>query len=540
MSTLSGQLDNRRLRAPREDRAALVEPPLADVSGLVQENVRLREGYRYDFQGRSISQLSHIARAELLAEARKWTSTYRSIGSASMDPARLMFLAGHQPELFHPGVWFKNFALGALAKRHGAAAINLVIDSDTVKSTSLRMPGGTAASPRLDLVAFDRPEPRVPYEERQIVDRALFTDFDRRVAEQIASLVPNPLIRQFWPLVLEQAQRTTNLGACLAAARHQLEGRWGLETLEIPQSWVCESESFCWLVVHLLANLARFRETYNGAVSDYRHWYRIRNAAHPVPDLAADDPWIEAPLWVWTTEDPRRRRLFARSAGSETILSDREGLEIRISLTPEGDGTRAVEQLLHLAQRGVKIRSRALVTTLWARLVLGDVFMHGIGGAKYDQVTDLILQRFFGLQPLGIMVLSATLLLPTPRPRKSVERLRGIRRELRELDFHPERFLDLDVADAELAVEWIGRKRRWIEMPQTPENAHERWQAFRQINEALQPWVAPRRRQLLVLQQESAQEIQAEKILASREHAFCIYPEATLREFLKDLLPKTS
>ena len=60
----------------------------------------------------------------------------------------------------------------------------------------------------------------------------------------------------------------------------------------------------------------------------------------------------------------------------------------------------------------LKIRSRALITTLWARLVLGDLFLHGIGGAKYDQLTDLLIERFFGLTPPGFMVLSATLHLP--------------------------------------------------------------------------------------------------------------------------------
>ena len=48
---------------------------------------------------------------------------------------------------------------------------------------------------------------------------------------------------------------------------------------------------------------------------------------------------------------------------------------------------------------------------MYARLVLSDLFLHGIGGAKYDQLTDLIIARFFGLQPPGFVTLSATVLL---------------------------------------------------------------------------------------------------------------------------------
>ena len=35
--------------------------------------------------------------------------------------------------------------------------------------------------------------------------------------------------------------------------------------------------------------------------------------------------------------------------------------------------------------------------TLWARLLLCDLFIHGIGGAQYDRVTDLIVENYFGV-----------------------------------------------------------------------------------------------------------------------------------------------
>ena len=40
-----------------------------------------------------------------------------------------------------------------------------------------------------------------------------------------------------------------------------------------------------------------------------------------------------------------------------------------------------------LQTRGIKLRSRALTTTMFVRLFLADAFLHGIGGAKYDEVT---------------------------------------------------------------------------------------------------------------------------------------------------------
>src|SRR5437899_8846021 len=53
------------------------------------------------------------------------------------------FVAGHQPDLFHPGVWIKNFALHGLAKSYGSTPLNLIVDSDAAKTTSIRVPALT-------------------------------------------------------------------------------------------------------------------------------------------------------------------------------------------------------------------------------------------------------------------------------------------------------------------------------------------------------------------------------------------------------------
>ncbi len=70
-----------------------------------------------------------------------------------------------------------------------------------------------------------------------------------------------------------------------------------------------------------------------------------------------------------------------------------------------------------LEARGIKVRSRALTTTLYARLFLADLFVHGIGGGKYDELTDELIQGFFECEPPIYLVFSATRWLPLPRPR---------------------------------------------------------------------------------------------------------------------------
>ena len=535
-------LEYRRLRAPRENGAALVDPPWQETDSMVRDNRRTLKAYSYDCQGRCLAELSRQARSDLLAEARRWTSAYRDVQGQAFTQLDKVFLAGHQPQLFHAGVWFKNFALSELARRHRGVAVNLLIDSDTMKGNSLRVPGGTLEDPEIAAIPMDVAGLPVPHEQRRIIDRSVFATFGRRVHERIAPLVADPLVREFWPSVVERSRQTDNLGECLAQSRHQLEGRWGWNTLEIPQSRVCESQPHHWFVAHLLAQLPRFRQTYNQVVAEYRWAHRIRSAAHPVPNLRQSGEWLEAPFWVWSEGAPERRPLFVKRRAGDTLLSNGDGLEIALPLRSDGSADRAVTRLSELAVEGVKIRSRALITTLWARLALGDLFVHGIGGAKYDQVTDALIARFFGLEPPDFLALSATLHLPIARDRARLEDVRAIKHQLRELQFNPDRHVDAQTVqmagDSRAAAELISGKTRWISTPQTPENAASRYREIRRINRELQPWIEDRRKELLERLSQTTKSTRAETILSWREYAFCLFPEETLRDFFDGLLPK--
>ena len=158
------------------------------------------------------------------------------------------------------------------------------------------------------------------------------------------------------------ASQPPQAGHCLFQAVAQDEGICApgkQETLEVPQSWLCAGEAFQWFVAHLVARLPQFQAVYNGALREYRRLHHVRSLSHPAPDLAEDGPWREAPLWVWTADDPRRRRLFARTAGGEIVLSDRGSWQVRLPLGAESDAGRAVERLAELQRGKVRIRPRA-------------------------------------------------------------------------------------------------------------------------------------------------------------------------------------
>lgn len=540
MSVVDQPLECRPLAAPREDRGLLVDPIASEIGDLIRRNLAKRkEGLdAVDIQGRTLGQLASTARDQLLQAAIAYTRSYRDVDTND-DAQRPILLAGHQPDLFHPGVWCKNFALDRIARGHNATAINLIIDSDALHRTSTRVPSGTVANPSISPIRFDSPTPaNVPFEEYRIADREQFDSFADRATAAIEPLVANPMIGQFWPLVQKRADVHGLLGLSLAQARHQLEGDWGTNTLELPQSTVCQLESFHHFTAHVLTHLPRFWETYNDAVHEYRHVNKVRSTAHPVPDLAAADSLLEAPFWIWDAENRQRRHLFVGQRGDSLLVTDREGLEFQLSATPDGDLSLAVEQLTALAARGIKIRTRALLTTMFARLVVGDLFIHGIGGAKYDSLTDLLVRRFFGVVPPEYVTLSATLHLRIERETFSADEVRRVERELRDIRFHPETLISTDAIAVDAKLEnLVETKRRWVQTTPTFDNVRSRHAAISGANEGLQSHLAGRRETLMAQRDRFASGVRNERILGSREYDFTLYPREILQDFLLDYLP---
>ena len=519
MTLMAQAIEYRRLRAPQVDGGTLIDPPPAAVSDLLELNQALRARWGW---------IATDARRELVAAATRYTRQYRDVAEPSLDAPIL--IAGHQPQMFHPGVWYKNFVLGRIAQEHRSVAVNLVIDSDAMRSAAIRLPTGPLANPMVETIAFDRAGGETPYEEHSIIDREMFCSFGTRVMQTMESLVPNPLIRDFWPLVIERGREQKNLGLALSQARHRVEGQWGNHTLELPQSRLCEFPSFRRFAHGLLSEASRLREHYNQAVSEYRRANHIRSKAHPVPDLLAADGWIEAPFWVWTSQEPRRRRLFVRRSGNALRLSDRGELDLSLAVSHES----AFEQFESLERRGIKLRTRALMTTMFARLMLGDLFLHGIGGAKYDQVTDAIIRRYFGIDPPAFMTVTATLRLPVARPDACEDDLRLVEQRLRELEFHAERWLDASDATAQSSTvqSAIAEKLRWIATPQNHQNARARCQAIRRANQALQGNLAKFRTSLVAERESLRHDLRVEKAIGSREYAFCLHPAEKLRELI--------
>jgi hypothetical protein len=162
------------------------------------------------------------------------------------------------------------------------------------------------------------------------------------------------------------------------------------------------------------------------------------------------------------------------------------------------------------------------------------LFLHGIGGAKYDQVTDQIVRLFFGFEPPEFATISATLRLPIAHEVADFSDFGQWQRRLRELRYHPEQFVQTNGDGSATAEELIAAKRRWVNLQKTPDNADERHRGIVSANEALQPFVVGQREQIERERDALQQRRRGEGILRSRDYSLCLYPRQHFETLLRE------
>ena len=468
-----------RWRVPTADGEVLAVPGFDAVPALVAENRRKLDRDDVRIGGLSLRELRALVQREILEE---------TLGAILPGADKAPFaVTGHQPELSHPGVWAKNFALNGVARKLRGYSLHLIADTDTLKSTSLRFPFTSNRGPKahLESLPFDTFAGEVTYECRPVLDPELFRTFPDRAAPLWANWGYVPLLPQVW-------RQGRNVGEGFTAIRRNCEREWGCHNLELTVSRLSQTEGFARFARHILDDLSRFRESYNAALRAYREANGIDSTNHPATELAEG----EAPFWVRTTACRRERA---------TVASD-------------------VRQL----------RPRALTLTLFVRVCLGDFFIHGIGGGKYDEVTDAIIRDYFGIEPPAYQILSTTLHLPLPAFPTTDGDVTRAERRVRDLHWNPQAFVSPGTA-----TELLKRHATLAanEPPYRDHAARKAWfRELQQVKERLRLLVADHVPQAKAELAKVRTEAQANAILKRRDYSWVLYPEEILRPFMQRFL----
>lgn len=524
-------------RAPKSHRSSLIVPPPERLCDLVRENRDRLASYDFRLLDHPVQDLRRAARRHVLAAPYGCKFAEQQAGAVA-ESERPLVMTGHQPELYHPGVWLKNFLAGHLAAAVGGVAVNINVDNDESHELSIRAPvtNGEPGGRRVRAIAVPYLEPTsgLPYEE---LGEDLLRDDVPQALRDVG--VAEPLCRaaeQYWRRLAE-ARGRGSLVKVVTCARHQLEVEQGLANLEVLVSDMARSREFRLLVLHVLANLERFREAHNGALALFREVHHEKNEAQPVPDLGCDGPRCEMPFWVWR-EGQRRRRLWGEACGDRLRLfmegDARPYAEIERAAL-EGEALTALAQLEALEHSGIKVRPRALTLTLFTRVFVADAFIHGLGGAIYDKVTNEIIRRYFGVEPPRLIMATGTMHLPVEGADVSEADRRRLVRRLRDVRHNPDRLMDQPTRSRDDVAALIRRKRDLIDNRRPTKRQRDlAWQELHEVNERLTAELDGEPAATWCELERVDQQLAENAVLRNREYTFALHPREPLMAFYRD------
>lgn len=497
---------------PRSNREYACWPPLAKLPELVKRNAAAIRSFSFKVLDLPVGDYRQMCLEAIREAAAAWARQI-GLGERSARLERPLIATGHQPELHHAGVWIKHHLAFRLARALGASSFDLIVDNDVPKHLGILMPVEADGAWRQREAPFAERRPEVPFEEYppEIADKHSFIAEAKSLSQG----------RPFHEHAVRLAERLADAGGTgssladvASAVRLAYEREVGIENVELPVSRLASTPVFAAFTASLLCEAGRFAEIYNRALADYRRRNGIKNAANPLPDLDADGDAVETPFWVWT-EGARRERLYARTEGGDIRLyrgADQVGVL-------SADGLRgAAESWDKLQGAGLRIRPRALVTTIFMRLFVAELFIHGIGGAKYDEVTDRIIRDFYGVEPPAYATISATLKIDWDFEPVDPRETGALKQAIREIDYNPQRYMEPD-GESSREAQLIEEKWRLVRSsPETHEERLEKFLRIRGINAALSDKLSDLREEKVRALAETERRVEKDRVAFSREY----------------------
>jgi hypothetical protein len=403
---------------PKQPGESLLVPAIGQCVPTALENRARLDGEKALIGGVPLGELRTALRCHVLALAK----------CDPHDP-RPLIASGHQPGFPHPGILYKHAVLEQVAP--AAIAVNVVVESDTAEALVARVPACRDRRISVEAVTLAHADKRLVLAEAPKPDRRLFEDRLSEVRRAAATLDNDDILKaldRFAALHREEYADHDSLAALLTAYRRRYFPTPHVRELTLTA--LCETDAFRTFAAGLIEGAERFFSTHNECLARHRRERRIRTTVNPFPDLRRNAAAIEAPLWH-VGDDGRRASLFVEPGARSTAL--------RAHDAPLGAFSTRAE--LDRLVGGLELRPKAVTLTMFLRLCLADLFVHGVSGANYDSATDAILRDAFGIEPPAYGVASLTLSLPLEFDDGLENRVQGLAGQARRMTWNPDEFV---------------------------------------------------------------------------------------------------
>ena len=279
----------------------------------------------------------------------------------------------HQPYFFHPGISLKFIFLESFPKIRKAI---IFLDTDKV-NIRVKIPVSSNASQSIEFIINNS----ILFEFNNI-NEYLLNQFFKSIEFNLYNSDINTIniTRASWMRFKEIFLKNRDkkfLKETLAESfleYYQMEGDYRF------LSDLLKGEEYKEFFLKIYQDAPRFRDIFNKIIDEYGKTFRFRYKNFPFPKLEED----ELPFWI--IHNGERIRCFKKD-------------------------------LEHIDLDHLTVFPRAATLTLFLRLYILDIFIHGIGGGNYEWVQDRIIERFFDRVPPPYAVISGTFLLGKSKER---------------------------------------------------------------------------------------------------------------------------
>jgi hypothetical protein len=505
-------------------------PPVAEWAELARSNARLADSWQFEVGGRPAGALRAEARRTLLQTASRTTSELGIDAAPVPDDPGPIVVTGHQPDLYHAGVWAKNFLLQRVVRETGGTGVDIVVDSDAFDRVGVTAPCLDPAVKRcLQYLAVGTADSCFACTPVPSADH--IEAFCEATASTLAAL-PAPAIGSHFSRFCDALRAAVPMSGSLAdlmvGARRRYEGEI-TDYLELPVTAAASTRPYLRFAVDVLLDARRFAECYNSELDTYRSLNRVRSVAHPFPNLEIGQDRVEVPFWLLSADGRYPATIEDTGAGVELLGKDvSDGPALLLPHDVEG-------AIAVLEASGVTLAPRAVTLTLFFRTFLADLFIHGIGGDRYDRVTDGIAQRWWGITLPPYAVASLTMYLPLGAAVVSDEDVAKLDRRLHRLAHNPDEMLGdvtFDSVQERNRALALAEEKRILVADISAEGADRKvlGARIREVNDEMATLIEPlvaevraRRERLLSQQRDS-------EVLTDRTYAFCLWSPAEVAD----------
>ncbi len=533
---------------PKKNREVFIDPAHEDIPGLIDLNRERSQLYRFYINGIPFFQFREQVRSEILKKAGEYTEKIWSLSSKlnisgtenlsnikdSYTPEKKIIQTGHSPVLAHPGILIKHSLVSSIAKKVNGIGINMVVDNDASNDNCLNIPEINGQDAVVEKIEYFPGLRNLAFEEIRYAGSTQLPTFKEGVLKTLRNPDMAQTFENFINIAIKVSKEAQQFSDIFTYARHLFLARFGIYNLEVPVSTISETDSFLHFFLHITANLKRFVNIYNTKLREYRTLKRISSKANPLPDLKEEGYVAEMPFWMWR-EDEQRESLFASIAdeGRISIICENKIVE-HFDFGEKNRSTENLKRLKALLSKGIKIRPKAIANTMYSRMFFSDLFVHGIGGAKYDLITDEIIRAFFCIEPLEYATVSATLYLPYKPFDVSDKEINSIRHVIKDMGHNPDRYATGKIMEDAEMRSMINEKKELI--TKASRDTKEKRLAFdriKELNTLMKEKISPLIKEKGKNMEGLEKKLRYNSIVTNRVYPFCVYPEKMLGELFE-------